>query len=177
MSLAGEEVSCGAREGGLVTWLEEGLSMESSVGWVCCRKGDSFPGLRVGSCQTLGDELSVETHVLIKQKTLLGRGTRVESSRVRQPRRTALHVACSLRFHGNGVSFRVVSGQSSCLACSWSDSGSFPVVRASLSQDGSSVMVSGRLAGHVVSSLLLSAPPKFCLLVFLSSTAFFIATS
>ena len=36
------------------------------------------------------DELSKETHVLTKQETLLGTGTRVESSRVREPRRTAL---------------------------------------------------------------------------------------
>ena len=31
-----------------------------------------------------------ETHVLTKQEILLGKGTRVESSRVREPRRTAL---------------------------------------------------------------------------------------
>ena len=121
----------------------------------CCRKGDPFPGLRVGSCQTLGNGLSEEAHVLIKQKILLGRGTRAESSRVREPRRTALHAAPSLGFYGNGVSFRVVSGQSSCLARSWSDSGSFPVARASLSQDGSSVMVSGGWQG------MLSSPSSF----------------
>ena len=40
----------------------------------CCRKGDSFRGPRVGSCLTLGNELSEETHVLTKQETLLGRG-------------------------------------------------------------------------------------------------------
>ena len=56
----------------------------------CCRKGDSFQGPRVGSCLTLRNELSKETHVLTKQETLLGRGTWVESSRVREPRRTAL---------------------------------------------------------------------------------------
>ena len=39
---------------------------------------------------TLGNELSEETHVLTKQEILLGKGTRVESSRVREPRRTAL---------------------------------------------------------------------------------------
>ena len=42
------------------------------------------------ACLTLGNELSEETHVLTKQETLLGKGTRVESSRVREPRRTAL---------------------------------------------------------------------------------------
>ena len=44
----------------------------------------------LGSCLTLGNELSEETHVLTKQEILLGKGTRVESSRVREPRRTAL---------------------------------------------------------------------------------------
>ena len=53
-------------------------------------KGDPFLGLKVGSCLTLRNELSKETHVLTKQEILLGKGTRVESSRVREPRRTAL---------------------------------------------------------------------------------------
>ena len=44
----------------------------------------------MGSCLTLGNELSEETHVLTKQEILLGKGTRVESSRVKEPRRTAL---------------------------------------------------------------------------------------
>ena len=57
---------------------------------VCCRKGDPFQGPKLGSCLTLRNELSEETHVLTKQEILLGKGTRVESSRVREPRRTAL---------------------------------------------------------------------------------------
>ena len=52
---------------------------------ICCRKGDPFQGPKLGSCLTLGNELSQETHVLTKQKNLLGKGTRVESSRVREP--------------------------------------------------------------------------------------------
>lgn len=48
--------------------------------------------------------------MLTKQETLLGRGNWTESSRVREPGRTAL--ASSLRFFGDGVSFRVVSSQS-----------------------------------------------------------------
>ena len=51
---------------------------------------DPFQGPKLGSCLTLGNELSEETHVLTKQEILLGQGTRVESSRVREPRRTAL---------------------------------------------------------------------------------------
>ena len=57
---------------------------------ICCRKADPFQGPKLGSCLTLGYELSEETHVLTKQEILLGKGTRVESSRVRKPRRTAL---------------------------------------------------------------------------------------
>ena len=56
----------------------------------CCRKGDPFQGLKLGSCLTLRNELSEETHVLTKQEILLGKGTQVESSRAREPRRTAL---------------------------------------------------------------------------------------
>ena len=56
----------------------------------CCRKGDPFQGPKLGSCLTLGHELSKETHVLTKQEILLGKSTVVESSRVRKPRRTVL---------------------------------------------------------------------------------------
>ena len=57
---------------------------------VCCRKGDPFQGPKLSSCPTLRNELSEETHVLTKQDSLLGKGTRVESSKVRGPRRTVL---------------------------------------------------------------------------------------
>ena len=57
---------------------------------LCCRKWDPFQGPRMGSCLTLKNELSKETHALTKQEILLGRGTQAESSRVREPRRTAL---------------------------------------------------------------------------------------
>ena len=78
-----------------------------------CRKGDPFQGLRVGSCLTLGSELSEETHVLTKRETLLGRGARVEGSRVGEPRRTDLpRDSHSGRSSYDGISFRVVSGQS-----------------------------------------------------------------
>ena len=80
--------------------LEGGLSAEAiglimvqgvspAALFICCRKGDPFQGLKLGSCLTLGNELSEETH-LTKQEVLLGKGTRAESSRVREPRRTAL---------------------------------------------------------------------------------------
>ena len=57
---------------------------------ICCRKADPFQGPKLGSCLTLGNELSEETQVLTTQEILLGKGTRVESSRLRKPRRTAL---------------------------------------------------------------------------------------
>ena len=80
--------------------------------WSCCRKGDPFQGPKLGSYLTLGNELSKETHLLTKQEILLGKGTQVESSRVREPRRTALLVGSSSGFYGDGISFWVVFGQS-----------------------------------------------------------------
>ena len=47
--------------------------------------------------------------MLAKQEILLGKGTQVESSRVREPRRTALPHG---GFYGDGISFRVVFDQS-----------------------------------------------------------------
>ena len=49
-------------------------------------QGDPPPGLSVGSCLTFTNELSKETHMLMKRETLLGK---VESRRMREPR-TAL---------------------------------------------------------------------------------------
>ena len=55
----------------------------------CCRKEDRFQGPMVGSCLTLGNELSQET-CADKARDFIGKGSWVESSRVREPRRTAL---------------------------------------------------------------------------------------
>ena len=81
------------------------------------------------SVLTPRNALSEEKHVLTKQKTSLGRGTWVESRRVREPGGLLCHVARGLRFYGDGVSFPVA-------LTNHSDSGSSLVVRASLSQDG-----------------------------------------
>ena len=51
----------------------------------------------MGSCLTLGIELSEERHVLTKQEALY--------KRVGKPRRTVLPLACSVRFYGDGISF------------------------------------------------------------------------
>ena len=39
----------------------------------CCRKGDPFQGPKLGSCLTLGNELSKETHVLTA-RDFIGKG-------------------------------------------------------------------------------------------------------
>ena len=91
--------------------LERHNSMHNNVPH-CCRKADPFQGPKLGSCLTLGDELSEETHVVTKQETLLGKGTRVESSRVREPRRIALPCGLQFGFYGDGISFPVVFSQS-----------------------------------------------------------------
>ena len=79
--------------------------------------------------------------MLTKQETLL---ERVESSRVREPRRTALSCGLQPQFYGDGVSFQVVSGQSS-------DPQSLLVLRASLSQDGCQRGGFWEVVGHVAS--------------------------
>ena len=67
--------------------------------------------------------------MLTKQEILLGKGTRVESSRVREPRRTALPLLAVLGFMVMGL----VSRWS---LANHSNSESFLVVHALLSQDG-----------------------------------------
>ena len=57
---------------------------------VLLQEGGPLPGPESGLLSNTQNELSEETHVLTKQEILLGKGTRVESSRVREPRRTAL---------------------------------------------------------------------------------------
>ena len=67
---------------------------------------------RAGSCLTLRKELSKETRA-DQARDFIGKGTRVESSRVREPRRELLcRVAHNVGFYGDGISFRVVFGQS-----------------------------------------------------------------
>ena len=60
--------------------------------------------------------------MLTKQETLLGKGTRVESRRVRNPELLCC-VARSLGFYGDGISFRVA-------LANHSNSESFLVVHA-----------------------------------------------
>ena len=67
---------------------------------------------------------------LTKQEILLGRGIRVESSRVREPRRTALSPWLAM---SGFMAMGLVSGWS---LTNHSNSESFLVVHALLSQDG-----------------------------------------
>ena len=77
------------------------------------QEGGPFQGLKLGSCLILGNELSEETHVLTKQETLLGKGTWMESRKVRgDPGELLCHVARGLEFYGDEINFRVVFSQS-----------------------------------------------------------------
>ena len=70
----------------------------------------------MGSCLTLGNELSEETHVLTKQKTFLGRGRLggEQQGEGTQENCSAMRRMVS-GFMVMGLAFRVVYGQSSCL--------------------------------------------------------------
>ena len=96
-----------------------------------------LPGPVVGSCLTLGNELSEETHVLTKQEIFLAKGTQAESSKVREPRRTAL--PCGLQSYVDKFlccSFMLIGLISGLSLANHSDSESFLVVHALFSQDG-----------------------------------------
>ena len=80
----------------------------SSPARTCCRKGDPFWGLRVGSCLTVGNELSEETHEL----TLSGRGAGRRAAGGGNPGEGLCHVARYLGFYADGIHFWLVSGQS-----------------------------------------------------------------
>ena len=67
--------------------------------------------------------------MLTKQGLLLGKGTRVESSRVREPRRAALP-------RGSVSGFMVMGLVSGWSLANHSNSESFLVAHSSLSQDG-----------------------------------------
>ena len=83
--------------------------------------------------------------MLTKQETLLGKGTWVESSRVREPRRTA-H---SLRFMVMGLVSRLS-------LANHSDSESFRGVYALFSKDGCWRKGFWEMVGHVMSPFDLS---------------------
>ena len=89
--------------------------------------------------------------MLTKQEVLLGRGAQMESSRVREPRRTALPQSwlAVLGFMVIGLVFRLS-------LANHSDSESFLVVHALFSQDGCQREGFWEVVGHVVSPFDLS---------------------
>ena len=123
---------CGERwhgcEGAVVNnGAQPGFGVEA---WTYCRKGDPFQDPKLGSCLTLGNELFKETHMLTKQEILLRKGSRVESSSLREPMRTAL--PCDSAVSG----FMVMGLVSRLSLANHSNSESFLVVQALFSQDG-----------------------------------------
>ena len=112
-----------------------------------CRKGDPFQGPKLGSCLTLRNELSEETHVLTKQEILLGNGTRVENRRVRLPSSVTWLAVSGF------IVMRLVSGLS---LANHSDSESFLVVHTLFSQDGCQREGFWEVVGLVVSPFDLS---------------------
>ena len=120
-----------------------------------CRKGDTFQGPREGSCLTLGNELSEETHVLTKAKDFIGKG---HLGGEQQGKGTQEN--CSVTWFAVS-SFTVMGLVSDCL---WpiilTQGPSWRRTHLSAKMD-SRVRLSGRLAGHIISFLLLLAPPEF----------------
>ena len=88
----------------------------------------------MGSCLTLGIELSKETYVLTEQEILLGSHAHAESQK-----------SCSAAWF-TVVGFMVMGLVSRLSSANHSDSGSFLVVHTLLSQDGCQVG-GGRIHG------------------------------
>ena len=116
------------------------MQNENPQKWFCCRKGDPFQGLKLGSCLTLRNELSEETHLLTKQEILLGKRTQEKSS--------VTWLAVS--------GFTVMGLVSGLSLANHSDSESFLVVHALLSQDGCQREGFWEVVRHVVSPFDLS---------------------
>ena len=95
-------------------------------------------GLRVGSCLILRNELYVETHMLTKQEILFGRGPWAKTSKVREPRRTALPRGFMVMELVSGCLWPIILTQGLSW---WPEHPSGKMV--------SSEKDSGRLAGHM----------------------------
>ena len=81
----------------------------------CCKEGDPFQGQRVGSCLTLWMSCPRRHVLTTSKKTLLQRGTQAESSRVKGNQENFTACGSQSQSFDDGVGFRLVSGQSSCL--------------------------------------------------------------
>ena len=94
----------------------------------CCRKGDPFQGLKVGSCLTLGNELSEEI-CADKARDFNGKSCPGREQEGKGTRKTALP-------HGSVLGFMVMGLVSRLSLASHSDPVSFLVVHALFSQRG-----------------------------------------
>ena len=95
---------------------------------ICCRKGDPFQGPKLGSCLTLRNELSEETHA-DKASDFIGKGTGWRAVGKRTQENCSASWLAVLGFMVMGL----VSGWS---LANHSSSDSFLVAHTSLSQDG-----------------------------------------
>ena len=96
---------------------------------VLLQEGDPFQGPKLGSCLTLGNELSEETHILTKQEILLGRAAGGEQEgQGTQENCSAAWLTVS--------GFMVMGFVSGWSLANHSNSESFLVAHASLSQNG-----------------------------------------
>ena len=75
------------------------------------RKGEHFQGPKLGSCLTLGNELSEETHCRQSKRFYWERAPGWRAAGKGNPGEQLCHMACSLGFYGDGISFRVVFSQ------------------------------------------------------------------
>ena len=135
---------------------------------------EPLPRPEVGSCLTLRNELSEETHVLTKQE-IMGKG---HPGREQQGRGTQENCSATWLTVSGFMVMGLVSGLSLASHLTWPIFGltqgpCWWLVHLSAKMDFG-VRVSGRLA---ISSLLFLAPPEFSQLLFGGNTMFSIGTS
>lgn len=123
----------------------------------------------MNSCLTLRNELPKETQGQPKQKTSLrrGKGTQENQSAMWFAASGFMVIRCVSRFF--------LASHLVWLICCLIQDSSWWCLHLSAKMD-SRFRVSGRLERHPFSSLLLSAPPEFSLLIFCSSITFLIDT-
>ena len=89
------------------SWEQSGCSTSG----VLLQEGGPFQGPKLGSCRTLGSELSEETHVWQSQRFYWERAPTWRAVGEGNPEQLC-HTAHSLGFYGDGISFWVVFSQS-----------------------------------------------------------------
>ena len=139
------------------------------------QEGGRFPGPESGLLSNISKWIVKEMHTLTKQKTVLVPKWRAGGWG--NPGGLLCHVAHCLRFYGDGVSFQVVSDQSSCLVCIDLTQGpSWWHMHCSVMMD-TGAKGSGRLVGHIMGWCLLPPSSPSCILPVSFSTVLLIGTS